>query len=143
MKRLILPLKGIWYDKNKSGEKTEEYRLITPYWVNRFIDDVYLGSFKSIEYDPENEEEYARKVYNLVGQYARIGLNVFKRFDELEFTKGYPRKDDAERRMVKRKPEICIGYGLESMGAIPNKLLENYGGLSYERVLFFDTDSEI
>lgn len=96
--------------------------MIRPYWVNRFIDDGYLGSFKDITYDPENEEEYARQVYHLVFQYARHGINVFKKFDELEFTKGYPHRDDAERRMVKQKPEICIGYGIESMGAIPNKL---------------------
>lgn len=122
MKRLILILISIWFDLIKSGEKTEEYRRITPYWVNRFIDDGYLVSFMSITYDPENKDEYARQVYHLVMQYARNGINVFRHFDELEFTKGYPRKDDAERRMVKRKPEICIGYGLESMGAIPNKL---------------------
>lgn len=122
MKRLILILISIWFDLIKSGEKTEEYRMIRPYWVNRFIDDGYLDSFKDITYDPENEEEYARQVYHLVFQYARHGINVFKKFDELEFTKGYPRKDDAERRMVKQKPEICIGYGIESMGAIPNKL---------------------
>lgn len=122
MKRLILILISIWFYLIKSGEKTEEYRMIRPYWVNRFIDDRYLDSFKAIIYDPENEDEYARQVYHLVVQYARQGINVFKQFDELEFTKGYPRKDDAERRMVKRKPEICIGYGIESMGAIPNKL---------------------
>lgn len=96
--------------------------MIRPYWVNRFIDDGYLNSFKDITYDPENEEEYARQVYHLVFQYARHGINVFKKFDELEFKKGYPHKDDAERRMVKQNPEICIGYGIESMGAIPNKL---------------------
>lgn len=122
MKRLILTLISIWFDLIKSGEKTEEYRRITPYWVNRFIDDGYLVSFMSITYDPENKDEYARQVYHLVMQYARNGINVFRYFDELEFTKGYPRKDDAERRMVKQDPEISIGYGLESMGAIPNKL---------------------
>ena len=122
MRRLILILISIWFDLIKSGEKTEEYRMIRPYWVNRFIDDGYLDSFKDITYDPENEEEYARQVYHLVFQYARHGINVFKKFDELEFTKGYPHRDDAERRMVKQKPEICIGYGIESMGAIPNKL---------------------
>lgn len=122
MKRLILTLISIWFEGIKSGEKTEEYRRVRPFYVSRFIDDVYLNSFKSIEYDPENEEEYARQVYDLVVQYARQGINVFKQFDELEFMKGYPYRDDAERRMVKQNPKICIGYGLESMGATPNKL---------------------
>lgn len=32
---LILPLKGIYFDQIKSGEKPEEYREATPYWEKR------------------------------------------------------------------------------------------------------------
>ena len=32
---LILPLKGIYFDQIKTGEKTEEYRLVTPFWSKR------------------------------------------------------------------------------------------------------------
>lgn len=35
MKDLTLPLKGIYFDQIKAGEKTEEYRLVTLYWVRR------------------------------------------------------------------------------------------------------------
>ena len=35
MKKLDLILKAKWYDMIESGAKTEEYREITPYWVNR------------------------------------------------------------------------------------------------------------
>ncbi len=121
MKRLILILISIWFDLIKSGEKTEEYRMIRPYWVNRFIDDRYLDSFKSITYDPENEDEYARQVYHLVVQYARQGINVFKQFDELEFTKGYPKKGDSTRRMTKLRPNINVGFGREEWGAEEGK----------------------
>lgn len=35
MKTLHLVLKGKWYDKIASGEKTSEYRACTPYWNKR------------------------------------------------------------------------------------------------------------
>lgn len=34
-KRLVLPMKGKWYDMILSGEKREEYRLFKPYWIRR------------------------------------------------------------------------------------------------------------
>ena len=34
-KILDLPLKAKWYKMQESGEKTEEYREITPYWYQR------------------------------------------------------------------------------------------------------------
>ena len=34
-KTLHLPLKKEWYEMIESGVKTEEYREIKPYWVNR------------------------------------------------------------------------------------------------------------
>ena len=33
MRILDLPLKAKWYDMQERGEKQEEYREITPYWV--------------------------------------------------------------------------------------------------------------
>lgn len=36
MKILYLTLKKKWFDLIKSGEKTEEYREIKPYWEKRF-----------------------------------------------------------------------------------------------------------
>jgi len=35
LKTLTLALKGIYFDQIRSGDKTEEYRLITPYWSKR------------------------------------------------------------------------------------------------------------
>lgn len=32
---LYLPLKGVYFDQIASGEKLEEYRLITPFWAKR------------------------------------------------------------------------------------------------------------
>ncbi len=36
MKDIVLPLKGVYFDHIKAGTKTEEFRLITPYWTKRF-----------------------------------------------------------------------------------------------------------
>jgi len=35
VKTLTLPVKGIYFDQIKAGTKTEEYRLVTPYWARR------------------------------------------------------------------------------------------------------------
>lgn len=41
MKTLHLVLKHKWYDMIESGEKKEEYRAVTQYWMRRLIEDVY------------------------------------------------------------------------------------------------------
>ncbi len=40
MKTLKLTLKKKWFDMILSGEKTEEYREIKPYWLKRFTGGV-------------------------------------------------------------------------------------------------------
>jgi hypothetical protein len=35
---LHLVLKGKWYDMIASGEKTEEYREMKPYWIKRILE---------------------------------------------------------------------------------------------------------
>ena len=34
---LTLPLKGIYFDQIKSGEKLEEYRLCSAFWMTRLL----------------------------------------------------------------------------------------------------------
>lgn len=58
---LVLPLKAEYFHAIKAGEKKQEYRLRTPYWVRR-----------------------------LEG----------RSFDRVVLTLGYPRADDADRRLV-------------------------------------------
>ena len=38
------------------------------------------------------------------------GLDRWKEYDEVEFTLGYPRKDDESRRMVFSNPKIRYDY---------------------------------
>lgn len=59
-RNLQLAVNGEYFDAMKSGEKTEEYRLVNAYW----------------------------------------GKRLFGRdYDRLIITRGYPRKDDASRRI--------------------------------------------
>ena len=41
MRTLTLPLKSIYFNQIKSGEKPEEYRLCTPYWARRLVGREY------------------------------------------------------------------------------------------------------
>ena len=58
---LVIPLKGIYFDQIRDGEKTEEYRLFNDYWKKRLVN---------------------------------------REYDRIILTKGYPKKDDVERRLV-------------------------------------------
>lgn len=110
--RLTLPLKGKWFDMIKSGEKEREYREITPYWIVRFT--VLI---------PDEDKEHVEERFITIARF-RIshGLPVFREYDELEFTKGYPKKGDKERRLVVKNPRMMISLGgVMRWGAIPNK----------------------
>lgn len=87
-KTLHLSLKKEWFDMVKSGEKKEEYRLIQPYWTKR------LCEF--------NKEECVYEIY---------------KFEEVEFTLGYPKKEDASKRIKFKINDIVIGLGKEKWGA--------------------------
>ncbi len=41
MKTLTLPLKSEYFDAIVSGDKVEEYRLVTPYWTKRLVNREY------------------------------------------------------------------------------------------------------
>ncbi len=62
MRKLILSLKGEYFDLIASGLKPFEYRLQTEYWRKRLVGRTYT---------------------------------------EVEFTRGYPKRGDSSRRIVK------------------------------------------
>lgn len=92
-----------WFDLVKSGEKKEEYREITPYWCNRFLD---VESMRI--------EDCSVEMIELM-----IEKSVFsiKQFSKVTFTLGYPKKDDTSRRMTFQNPHIRIGEGKTEWGA--------------------------
>lgn len=85
--KLILHLKKRWYDMIKSGEKPEEYRAMTDYWLKRLYNEIEEGY-----YEP-------------------------KHFDLLELCCGYPAADDNTRRMLFAYPYFNWGLGLKKWGA--------------------------
>lgn len=100
-KRLVLSLKKKWYDMIASGVKTEEYREIKPYWQKRLCSWVPRCEISCIEHCsvPKN-----------FGQIPRY-------HDTVEFTLGYPSRDDRERRMEYEIQRIEVGYGNPEWGA--------------------------
>ena len=110
--RLTLHLKSKWFDMIKSGEKLEEYREITPYWVSRLT--VLI---------PANDKKHMEEHFLSIARNRILhGFPVLREFDEVEFMKGYPKRGDKEKRIVFKNPVIMISkWGVERWGAIPRK----------------------
>ena len=89
----------------KSGEKKEEYRECSEYWIARF--QKLCSCFEYFHAAPHN---------NVMRSCS--GLNV----DTLVFTLGYPKAGDTERRLTFKNPRIRIGTGKPEWGAVPGKL---------------------
>ena len=120
---LHLPLKERWFRMIQSGEKKEEYREITPYWMKRLMncyssdrkECVAGGCARIIDGKPSCNGEPWR-CFTKQHCYPLLCYNA-----EVEFTLGYPKSDDADRHTVKRIKEIAIGTGRPEWGAEPGK----------------------
>lgn len=119
-KILNLSLKKMWYDMIESGEKTEEYREIKPYWCNRLLYFCPLGikeywepvlerTSKSIEEKGERLPKAFNFEHLLIWQYGTRG------YTHVRFRYGY-----AKRTMLFELKSVTIGKGKEEWGA-PNK----------------------
>ncbi len=53
MRILHLTLKKKWFDMIASGEKTEEYREIKPYWIKRLVKNYNFIKFRN-GYSPDS-----------------------------------------------------------------------------------------
>lgn len=94
MKILHMLLKKKWYRMIESGEKTEEYREMKPYWADRLVD----------------------KVKYWIGP-----RTIYRRYDAVEFTLGYPKKEDKTRRMTFEVVDIGAGWENPEWGAPTDK----------------------
>lgn len=105
MKTLDLVLKGKWYDMIASGEKTEEYRAIKPYWEKRLLD------YEAIKRD------YEMLVFRrfLVGK-GVDPLAYPRGFTHVRFHRGY-----TKITMTFEIDSITFGNGKEEWGAEPGK----------------------
>lgn len=103
MKTLTLPLKKKWFDMIASGEKKEEYRKLTLYWQKRLLRCGIARNGNCL---------LAGKVV-----YPACRHLEYTNYDAVTFTLGYPRADDASRRMTFTLKDICFGEGKEEWGA--------------------------
>lgn len=113
MKTPYLPLKAKWYDMIESGVKPEEYRDIKPYWVKRFLwDEDYNGPL---------ERKDAELSVPLLINAVSAGCFTFRHYDFVEFTCGYPKKEDDSRRMTFGVVNINMAMGNPEWGAPTDK----------------------
>jgi hypothetical protein len=40
---ITIPVNGVYFDQIKAGAKTEEYRLVTPFWTKRLVGRSYAN----------------------------------------------------------------------------------------------------
>lgn len=102
MKTLHLPLKAQWYEMIDSGEKTEEYREIKPYWEKRLVD------YKAVV------EDYKRLVFRrfVLGAHNDICGEYPRGYTHVKFSYGY-----TKRTMTFEIESITIGKGNPEWGA--------------------------
>ena len=94
-----------WFEKIVSGEKTEEYREIKPYWASRLVKQAESGEVLFDEFG---------------GYTCVIGNPEYKPYTHVLFINGY-RKDS--RRIEKEIESITIGK--PKKGLCPDKWLDH------------------
>jgi len=117
---LQLSLIAEWWNMTNSLIKTEDYRLITPYWCNRFL--LYKGQTRS-------KAEWYEGMFNgyispisEIQLYIGAGLIEFKKFDCNVMTLGYPKSTDTERILKLEHKGIELRVGNPKWGADSDKL---------------------
>lgn len=95
MKILDLPLKKEWYIMIEAGEKPEEYRGITQYWMKRLM---WCHIISCINYSCHN--------------CLMMDGRSFKDFSHVRFRYGY-----TKRTMLYEIKSITVGFGNHEWGA--------------------------
>lgn len=95
---LHLHLKKKWFDKIKSGEKLEEYRIIKEHYISLFTDGLIVDQSTS-------------DVSNINVSYK------LKEFDKVILYLAYPNANDKESMVAFKDPKIRIDFGKEEWGA--------------------------
>jgi hypothetical protein len=113
---LQLALKRKWFEMTKSGEKTEDYREITPYWVKRFVKNHNKVNYLALNYGlcafrDGYTNDQLKKDY---------GISI-KEFEFNIMTLGYPKKEDSERILKLEHKGIEIRQGNPEWGAEPGE----------------------
>lgn len=116
MKTLDLVVKHKWYDMIESGEKTEEYREMKPYWWNMLYKIKQEPMVCHISYS-DNKEIPVEKEVKLVNKRHYITDNdIIKcEYTHVRFRRGY-----TNTTMTLEIKGITIGVGKSEWGA-PNE----------------------
>ena len=106
---LRLPLKTKWFEMTSPEEKSEDYRLITSYWIKRLVESVL--------------DEHGNRS-KPIGEYTEIDYHrfIFKKFKFNIITLGYPKSTDTERIKKYEHKGIEIRTGNSEWGAETDKL---------------------
>ena len=99
IKILHQSLKAKWYRMIEAGIKTEEYREATSYWCKRFLGVEGLAIAYRLGTKDANKAGYTH----------------------VQFSLGYPKKDDESRRMTFELKGIEYREGREEWGAEKDK----------------------
>lgn len=113
-KVLTLTVSKEWFDKIVTGEKTEEYRVIKPYWVARLFQN------NSNIVDVRNFASSLAGRTDLLKKYIDAQRIVLKQYTHVLFINGY-RKDSP--RIEKEIDSITIGK--PKKGLCPGKWLDH------------------
>lgn len=124
MTQLRLTLYRKWFEMWQTGEKPEDYRDITPYWCKRLLTNEALNMLHLNTAVPV-------LVRDLQRLYEKYGTQIFKEFDSLVLTLGYPRKGDKSRIMTAGCPFIYLGQGREEWGAVSGRTYFIIRGLPF------------
>lgn len=89
MKKILhLTLKKKWFDMIVSGEKKEEYREITGYWVQRLLLDKDGNKYRL----KEAEEAAQAILYQIRDCKWDIHPDVLVKYDTIRFRNGYSKQ---------------------------------------------------
>lgn len=105
-KVLTLNVSKQWFDMIVTGEKTEEYRIIKPYWASRLVN-------QQAESGEVLFDEFSG--YTIV-----IGEPEYKPYTHVLFVKGYPK---GNKPSVEKEIE-SITIGKPKKGLCPDKWLD-------------------
>lgn len=103
---LTVHLAESWYSMIASGEKTEEYREIKPYWASRLVNQ---------------QAESGGVLFDEFGGFCRvIGEPEYKPFTHVLFVKGYSK---GNKPSIEKEIE-SISIGKPKKGLCPDKWLD-------------------
>ena len=118
MKTLDLVLKRKWFEMIASGEKTEEYREIKPYWIKRLLEQIDERGrcyYKAEDFDDDYDIFLSQFI---IPPDVRAGIVKFKDFDKVTFHLGYSKDRPSMTFAIK---EIVCDEGKEKWGALPGE----------------------